>query len=322
MKHLFIINPVAGKGKPLKLIPEIQKYFNKYGSEYDIKVTQYPGQATDIVRQYAGNANIHNELRIYAVGGDGTVNEIVNGILQSANRTYCSLAIIPSGSGNDFFKSSAGTRPHCLSFQDLLDCSANGETNPIDIAMVNGRYFANIASFGFDAEVVFHAQKIKKISWLPANLCYFASIITTMFRYKNLHMVVTIDNQRIDDKFLLLAVANGKYYGGGILPAPEAKIDDGLLDVCLIHQKNFFEILTTLPKYVKGQHRDVPGVSFFKARELKAVCDREIALNLDGEIIQGKEAVFQVVPGGINLVAPHFQSDLTREQAAASSMSY
>lgn len=314
MKHLFVINPVAGKGKPLQLIPEIKKYFTECIEEYHIEVSQYPGHGRDIVCRYAENAHVGNELRIYSVGGDGTVNEIVNGIVQSGRSAYCSLAIIPSGSGNDFFKSI----PHCISIEDLLSTSVNGKTESIDLAMVNGRYFANIASFGFDAEVVYHAEKIKKYSWMPAHLSYFASIVTTLFGYRNLHMNVLIDNQSIDDRFLLMAVANGKYYGGGILPAPEALIDDGVLDICLIHKKNFFEIATTLPKYVKGQHRNVAGVEFFKAREVKVTCDREVPLNIDGEIIRSREAFFTVISGGINLVVPCSDCDISQEQAAAS----
>ncbi len=313
MKHLFVLNPVAGKGQPLKLIPEIRSYFAECGHEYDIELSEYSGHATDIVRRYAGKARQHHELRIYSVGGDGTVNEIVNGIIQSGNSAYCSLAVIPSGSGNDFFKSI----PHGESFHDLLSYSVNGATEPIDIAVVNGRYFANIASFGFDAEVVFHAQAIKKFSWIPAALSYFVSILLTVFHYKNLHMVVTVDDQTIDARCLLLAIANGKYYGGGILPAPEARIDDGLLDICLIREKNFLEILTTLHKYVKGKHRGLPGVSFYKSGEVKVVCDQETALNIDGEIVQGRKAVFKVIPGAINLVVPYIEHYTGREQAAA-----
>jgi diacylglycerol kinase (ATP) len=310
LKHLFIINPTAGKGKPLRLIPEIKRFFIQHAQEYNIEITKYPGHATEIACQYASK----DKTRVYSVGGDGTFYEIVNGIIKSGNVNNCNLAIIPSGSGNDFFKSI----PVDVPTKDLLYHTVYGETEPIDLAVVNGRYFANIASFGFDAEVVYNVQKIKKIPLIPAHLCYYAGIITTMCRYNNLHMKVSIDNQTIDAKFLLLAIANGKYYGGGILPAPEAVLDDGLFDVCLIHEKNFFEIVTTLPKYIKGQHRGLPGVGFYKAKEVKVTCDKEVALNIDGEIIKTQEAVFQIIPGGINLVVPQLGRFFGLEQVAAS----
>lgn len=306
MKHLFIINPIAGKGKPLKMIPEIKRFFANRGHEYYIEITQYPGHATEITRQYTSE----EKIRVYSVGGDGTFNEIVNGLVGSNS----SLAVIPSGSGNDFIKSVQ----YDLPAKDLLFHTVYGGTAPIDLAVVNERYFANIASFGFDAEVVYNAQKFKKNSLIPSHLCYFASIIKTMCRFDNLHMKISLNNQVIDGKFLLIAVANGKYYGGGILPAPEAEIDDGLFDICLIGEKNFFDILTTLPKYVKGQHRTEPGVDFYKAREVRVVCDQEVPLNIDGEIVKVKEAVFRIIPGGINLVVPRLGHFVGEEQVAAS----
>jgi YegS/Rv2252/BmrU family lipid kinase len=306
LKHLFIINPIAGKGRPLKLIPEIKRFFADKGHDYFIEITKYPGHATEIVRQYVAK----DKVRVYSVGGDGTLNEIINGMMESSS----SLAIIPTGSGNDFVR----TIHHDLPAKDLLFHTVYGKEEPIDLAVVNGRYFANIASFGFDAEVVYHTQKTKKSFLIPSKLCYFAGILNTLFSYNNLHMKVSIDGREMDAKFLLIAVANGKYYGGGILPAPEARIDDGLFDICLITEKNFFEILTTLPRYVKGQHQGVPGVHFYKAREVKIICDKEVALNIDGEIVKVSEAVFRIIPKGINLVIPRSEIFISQEQVAVS----
>jgi YegS/Rv2252/BmrU family lipid kinase len=306
LKHLFIINPSAGKGRPLKFIPEIKRFFNLKTDEYFIEITNYPGHATEIVRQYV----TQDKFRVYSVGGDGTLNEIINGMMGSGS----SLAIIPTGSGNDFIKS----LDYDLLEEKLLFQTVYGREVPIDLAVVNRRYFANIASFGFDAEVVDHTQKIKRNFLIPSGLCYYAGIIATLFQYRNLHLKVSIDGRKMDTKFLLIAVANGKYYGGGILPAPEAKIDDGLFDICLITGKNFFEIIWTLPKYVKGQHRGVPGVHFYKAREVKIICDQEVALNIDGEVVKVNEAVFRIIPHGINLVIPCSESLLSQEQVAVS----
>ena len=313
MKHLFIVNPSAGKGKPLRLIPVIKQFFaanaSLLGNDFVIEITQYPGEATEIVRRYVAGA----KLRVYSVGGDGTLNEVVNGLIGSDS----SLAIIPTGSGNDFVRS----LPYDLPIHDLLFCTANGEAEPVDLAVVNGRYFINIASVGFDAEVVYQAQKMKN-ALMPSHLCYFAGIVRTLCRYNNLRLKVSLDGQVREAKFLLMAIANGKYYGGGILPTPDARIDDGLLDVCLITEKNFLQIVTTLPKYIKGRHREIPGVDFYKVREVKVYSEREFPLNIDGEIVMAREAAFRIIPQGIKLVIPRTAGFISRLQAAATSPNY
>ncbi|MGE5581870.1 MAG: diacylglycerol/lipid kinase family protein [Bacillota bacterium] len=303
MKHLFIINPSAGKGRPLRLIPEIERFFKNQGLEYCIETTGYPGQATEIASRYDGD-----EYRIYSVGGDGTLNEIINGMIGRNS----SLAVIPAGSGNDFFRSISGNLP----LTDLFFQTVYGREELIDLGLVNGRYFINIASLGFDAEVAYNTQNIKKGLLIPSNLCYLAGVLNTLFRYRNNRMRVTVDGRTLENRFLLIAVANGRYYGGGLMPAPGAEVDDGLLDVCIITARNLFQIIGTFSKYIKGGHCQLPGVHYLKGKSVKVLCDRDVALNIDGEVMKAREAVFQIIPGGIKLVVPRPEVLKGRAQAA------
>mgnify|MGYP001426147672 FL=1 len=173
MKHLFIVNPAAGKGKTLNCITQIENFFKKSKASYCIEVTEKPGHSTNIVKKHLQGG----KTRVYSVGGDGTLNEILNGMIGSVG----SLGIIPKGSGNDFIKSID------ISYKsgDIMERTIKGREVPVDIGRVNGRYFINIASVGFDAEVAHNAVKFKKLPLIPGSLAYILSTIITAIRKKN-----------------------------------------------------------------------------------------------------------------------------------------
>ncbi len=292
MKHVFIINPAAGKGKALGLVPIIRDYFKGKPDKYVIKITEYPGHATKIAREYANSGT----CRIYSIGGDGTVNEIVNGMAG----TKASLGVIPAGSGNDFIRSIHGE----YQSSDIVSDTIRGQERSIDLARANGKYFINISSIGFDADVVYNAQKFKRLPYIPGSMAYLFSLIYTIFKNKISEVKVTIDNQEISLKILLAAVANGRFYGGGMLPAPAAALDDGLLDICLVREVNRLKILTLFPKYMKGEHGEIEYVSFKRAKKIKIESKETIALNIDGEILTGQEIEFEILKGAINVIYP------------------
>lgn len=293
MNHLFIINPVAGKGKSIKYLSEIKKAFKERNDVCITELTKRPGHATEIVKSYIARDN----FRVYSVGGDGTLNEVLNGMVGSESN----LAVIPSGSGNDFIRNII---PHS-GMKDILDRTIRGKEELVDVAKVNDKYFLNISSMGFDAEVVYNTQKIKKFPGMPGKLSYITGIFVTLFKYNNNHMKICIDGKYMETKFLLVAVANGRYYGGGMLPAPTAKIDDGMFDICLIEDKSKLDILYFLPKFVKGEHANVEGVSFHKGKKIKIQCTKKVAINIDGEIDKTSEATYEIIPKGIKIVKPH-----------------
>lgn len=292
MKHVFIINPTAGKGKALGLVPIIRDYFKGKPDKYVIKITEYPGHATKIAREYANSGT----CRIYSIGGDGTVNEIVNGMAG----TKASLGVIPAGSGNDFIRSIHGE----YQSSDIVADTIRGQERSIDLARANGKYFINISSIGFDADVVYNAQKFKRLPYIPGSMAYLFSLIYTIFKNKISEVKVTIDDQEISLKILLATVANGRFYGGGMLPAPAAALDDGLLDICLVREVNRLKILTLFPKYMKGEHGEIEYVSFKRAKKIKIESKETIALNIDGEILTGQEIEFEILKGAINVIYP------------------
>jgi YegS/Rv2252/BmrU family lipid kinase len=292
MKHLFVINPVAGKGKAIKCIPEIQEIFKGREEQYNIEITQYPGHATEIVRSFISR----EACTVYSVGGDGTLNEVLNGMAESGS----TLAVIPGGSGNDFIRSL-----NCSSDTgSLLLRTVNGRQEAFDLAKVNGRYFINIASLGFDGDVVFSTLRFKNLPGVSGSLAYILGIFYSIFKRGTSKMRITVDGSVREDKMLLTAIANGRYYGGGMIPVPDADLKDGFLDICAVREVSRLKILRLLPKYMKGKHGSLKEVSFYRGRQIRIECDREVSLNVDGEVQKVREAVFEVIPGGITLLVP------------------
>lgn len=309
MKHLFIINPVAGKGRALQYIPEIKKIFSKKTDDiYFIETTEGPGHATELVRRYVEK----DTYRVYSVGGDGTLNEVLNGIAGSES----SLAGVPAGSGNDFVRSLEEYDLNATKLY-LLESLINGKEKIIDIGKINDRYFINISSVGFDAEVVYHANKLKKIPFINGLLAYTLGVFLTLINYGNNIVNITIDGNSIETDILLVAVANGKYYGGGMQPVPTANIQDGLFDICLIRSVRRLKIVRFLSKFIKGQHATVEEVSFHTGKEVKLVPHHEIALNIDGEIsLIDHEVVFKIVPNAVKIVVPATSKSSTSSPAS------
>jgi YegS/Rv2252/BmrU family lipid kinase len=292
MKHIFIINPAAGKGKSLELIPFIEECFKDKAGELVIRVTDYPGHATALAKEYSGNG----KCRIYSVGGDGTVNEIVNGIAG----TESALGVIPTGSGNDFIRSVQTESD----IKAMIVSTINGKEKSIDLAKVNDKYFINISSIGFDANVVYNADKFKKMPGITGSMAYLISIVYTVFKNKICNIKIDIDGKKMDLKLLLAAVANGRYYGGGILPTPDAKLDDGLFDICLVTEMKRIQILSLFPKYVKGLHAQIKQVSFYKGKKIKIESEENFCLNIDGEILTAQTLIFEILENAIKVIFP------------------
>lgn len=291
MRHLFIINPRAGKGKTSGLIPYIERVCKEKSLNYIIEVTKSPGDATDIARKYC-SAEV---LRVYSVGGDGTLNEIVNGVAGSGS----TLAVIPSGSGNDFIKNFS----HSHSLEEVLKKSIEGDSVPVDLGRFNNKYFINISSVGLDAEIVYKSLKLKKLPFIPSKFAYLLSIFITVFGYKSKKLRIILDDREINTETLLTAIANGKFYGGGMKVAPMAELSDGRFDICHIKKVSPFKVIRLFPKLIKGVHGEIKEVSFYKSKKVRIICDEEIAVNIDGELLQMKEIAFDMVPKAIEVVA-------------------
>ena len=259
MKYVFIINPTSGKGNALKIAKRIEEVCRKKELKYEMHYTKCSGDATKIARKYVFSKNI-----IFAVGGDGTLNEVLNGIVGTKNI----LGIIPCGSGNDFYKT----------LEKIDD-----EYPVIDIGKINNKYFINIVSIGIDAEVARNVSLMKKIK-LPPSQIYNASIVYTFFKYKFKNLEFSIDNNSNKSKFTILTVCNGKMYGGGYNIAPEASLTDGYFDVYFVDKVNKPVIPFLINMLKKGTHGNHKKVHMNKATKVSFKCDYDLVCNIDGEI--------------------------------------
>lgn len=295
MKHLFIVNPAAGKGKTLELIPHIEEIFKNSSQEHFIEITKEAGHAAQIAKQYSSLG----DYRIYSVGGDGTLNEVLNGMAGSS----CSLAVIPTGTGNDFVKNIYKFNED-VNLVELLRKTIKGTEKNIDIGKINNRFFLNISSAGFDAEVVKHSINFKKLPLIGGKTAYILGILKTVFRYNSHRLTIDIDGKSFIEDVLLIAVANGKYYGGGMMVAPQADISDGAFNICVIRKVNKLKILALFPRLIKGTHENIKEVSFYSGACVRISCNKEIAFNIDGELLAGKEAFFELLSSSLKIVLP------------------
>ena len=218
---------------------------------------------------------------IFAVGGDGTLNEVVNGVVGTKNI----LGIIPCGSGNDFYKT-----------LEKID----EEFPVIDVGKINGKYFINIVSIGIDAEVAKNVSLMKKIK-LPTSQVYNASIVYTFFKYKFKNIEFTIDNSTNKSKFTILTVCNCKTYGGGYNIAPDAQLSDGYFDVYFVDKLHKPIIPFLIGMLKKGTHEKHKSVHKNKATKIKFKCDYDLVCNIDGEITIDNKFDIKLIEKGIML---------------------
>lgn len=302
MKHVFIINPHAGKGKIADLALRIRTLLHEHGKDhpgtrFEIVMTQYPGHASEIAREYSSRET----CRIYAVGGDGTINEVLNGMAE----TDSSLACIPVGTGNDFVGHLMGSfRP-----MDILRDTIAGIEQVVDVGKINDRYFLNVANLGFDAKVNANAQRFKKLPLVPTRLAYYGGILTSLTDLSPVTVRLTLGGETRIVQLFLMAVCNGTTYGGGYLIAPQASITDGLFDVIEVGPLKLRQIIDYLPKLKTGTHIGLPGISRFQTDRFQISSDSDLIISVDGETMYSREVDLQLKAGQIRLVRPAFPAD-------------
>lgn len=292
MRHLFIINPQAGKGKTKDIIPMIEKACKKEALEYVIEITERAGHAKEIAKEYTSKET----MRVYSVGGDGTLNEVLNGMAESDS----SLAVIPSGSGNDFIRTLTDKKD----LEVILSTSIKKESELVDLGKCNDKYFINIASVGLDAEIVYNAIKLKRLPFIPSKFAYLLSIFITVFGYKSKKLKIQLDDKDISEKTLLTAVANGKFYGGGMMVAPGANLTDGNFEICHVKKVSPFKVIRLFPKLIKGVHHTIKEVTFYKTRKITIESEEDMSVNIDGELFRAKDVSLEILPKSIRIVRP------------------
>ena len=299
MTHLFIINPAAGsRDRTKQYRKNIEAVCGARDLDYRIEVSGAPGECCRIAREAAESGK---EYRIYACGGDGTLNEVVAG---AAGFPNVSVTCYRGGSGNDFVK--IFNDPDA--FQDLgrlLDC----REAEFDLVRCNGDICVNICSVGLDARIGTDVSNYKRIPLLSGFRAYAVSTIVNVVRGISEHYVVKIGDEVIDDRQTMICVCNGRYYGGGFNPVPTADPCDGWLDVLVVKHVSRLLVPVVIGKYKDGRYRELPKlVKHYRTKELTILCDRPTPINLDGELRTAQEVHITVAPEKIRFFYP---GDLT-----------
>jgi len=283
-KYLFLVNPAAGKGKALKTVPVIEKYFKEIGnSEYEIILSQAPKHLIDIAKRSCN----HDFTHIIAVGGDGTVNEIINGLEINSNIYF---ALLPVGSGNDFARSLHLPKDVISNLKLILNADAiikSVNITEVDIIDYNSTissktFIINSLGIGFDALVADLNQKNKIFSGL---LSYIVAVLYAISSYRAICIELLINNQKINGSKLLIAVGNGKTSGGGFFLNPDAEIDDDLLDICIIDSLTKLNMIRHLPKALLNKIKEVKEVSLHRFTTANISLKKPCLVHGDGEII-------------------------------------
>ncbi|TXG78948.1 MAG: diacylglycerol kinase family lipid kinase [Thermomicrobiales bacterium] len=293
-RFAVIVNPKAAGGKAIKRLPEISAAASSVSSDYLLHVTSSIEDARLRAREFA---NLGFE-RIVAVGGDGTFNEVANGILETEHRT--ALGIVPAGTGCDL--------PRSLgipgSIKDSLVFALTGASRPMDVGLAKTstteRHFLNVAGLGFDAKVADRAQRKKLLTGKKA---YMAALAQSLTDFGYIEVEIEVNGTKIDTTAVFVSIANARYIAGGFHFAPMAKVDDGLLDLAIIGDISLPGFIKAVPSVVRGKHITNPHWSHYATTHVRVTADTPALVQLDGEIAGTSPAEFSVVPGALDIVA-------------------
>lgn len=293
MDYLFIINPTAGKGMGLKAIPRIEAYLQQHGIPGKIIQTEYPGHATEIAKAWSGSGL----KAVVAAGGDGTVMETANGLLG----TGIPLGILPLGSGNDFARSIHIPRG-LTRLGDAFSILQEGSAKPVDVGFFGDCAFLNVASIGFDSEIIRDLPKVKRFFRGP--FAYIASIFLKFLTYKTKRVRLVMDDVEKELELFLAAVCNGRYYGGGLMVNPDGAVDDGFFNLVLVHPLPRYKIPFLLGRFRKGLHVSLPYVEIFQCKTLSVHSMEPLPVNADGELAGKTPASFRLMKHALSVLQP------------------
>jgi diacylglycerol kinase (ATP) len=303
-----IFNPAADRGHARELAPHIQAWLSQSG-EFGWAETSRPGEAIEL----AARACQEGYDVIVAAGGDGTAQEVINGLLAARGEKSCAtLGLIPIGSGNDFAWM-MGAAPGVRRTRDLRTIEeavkklAAGKTRVIDVGRIcdesgNCRYFGNGVGIGFDGIVNMESRKIK---WGRGFVMYTLAVLKTMWLYYRApRAVIELDEQRIEKNLLMISVANGRRYAGGFYVAPQAEADDGYFDIDLVSQMSRLQMLCLIPKFLNGTQASDPHIQMTRAKRVTVRCDAGYAVHADGEIYAtaAKALTMELAPKKLSVI--------------------
>lgn len=303
-KYKIIVNPISGRGAGGAAIAQLTSLLEQKQLDFDLEQTKRPWHAAEIARQAAAQ----DYQIVTAVGGDGTINEVINGLMlaKTNQEGEAALGVISVGRGNDFAYG-AGIPPVMESAVDIL---AKDQRQWMDVGQVaggdypDGRYFGNGVGVGFDAVVGFEALKMKRLHGFPS---YMVAALKTIFLYYRAPKVlIAFDSQSYELNTLMISVMNGRRMGGGFHMAPHAKLNDSLFDLCIAKEVSRPKIIALIPRFMKGDQASHPAIQTGQTRSLTIrALQGSLPVHADGETIceAGNELLIKILPRQIQIVS-------------------
>ncbi len=276
MKYIFIINKIAGRGRYIKILPNIESACKKRSIDYEIRYVEENYTTAQIAEEYKDTENI-----IYVVGGDGTITTTLKSIVGTNNK----LGIIPAGSGNDTYRT--------------IKKLPKGES-VIDLGKINDTYFINVACTGVDAEVANNVDILRKTK-IPTSQLYNASIVYTFVKFKPKKVKLKTNIKDIEGKYTILSICNGGYYGGGFNIAPKSQLTDGLLDIYYAEEMPKLKMIPLILKVKNGKHEGKRKVHKFRTNHVELELEENVTFNVDGEKLKNNKFVIDIIPNAIKV---------------------
>jgi YegS/Rv2252/BmrU family lipid kinase len=290
MKLVFLVNPRAGRGRGAPVAAQLGGLLASRGVDADVRRTTAPRQAIAMARDAARDADV-----VVAVGGDGTAHEVVNGIAGSET----ALGVIPVGSGNDLAFALGLPRDPAAA----LDVILHGRTRTIDLARYDGGWFVNSLGLGFEAQVTLESRRIRRLRGFAI---YLWAVARALRGLRCPYLRIRADGEILEGRSLLLCIGNGPRVGGGFRLTPDARNDDGWLDLCLVEAMSRTALLGLLPRSLGGTHVRDPRVRMLRAREIDVACPEGFPFHVDGEIADTacRQLSVRIVPRALNVRVP------------------
>ncbi len=300
MIYHFILNPKSGRPRKHQNMEDaIKAACRKRQLSYHIYYTTCPGDATEYVRSMIRISD--ERQRFICVGGDGTLNEIVNSAPSNNNVEF---GVIPSGSGNDFVRNFSN-KNHFYS----IDAQIDGTTESLDLIKCNENYCVNMVNIGFDCAAAKEAARLKKIKFITPGFAYTLGVLKVLFKKIGTKMrIVFDDGEVIDDVFTLTAIGNGKFCGGGYCATPLAEMQDGIMDICAIKKISKLTLISLVGSYKSGEYlnnkRAMKYIRHKRVSAFRMEFENPVPICIDGEIKGAMNIDFKVVKNGFNFVIP------------------
>lgn len=289
MKYKIIVNSAAGKGRAMTFLEQVNTILQKRGVKFEFVLTKAPGDATILARE----ATEKGWQVIVSLGGDGTASEVIGGLVGGDS----ALGIIPCGTGNDFARSLGVP----LNIEQAVRTLVDGKRRKIDIGWERDQIFANIASVGFPCEVARQTTAMKR---LKGSLAFFAATYKTLSSLQVEPVRIELDDEIIETRVVSVTISNMKYAGGGMVFAPDAKLDDGLFDICIVREVGKLSFALTFPQMYRGMGAQHPALSRHRSSAVKIYTESAVEKLFDGNINGETPLEAKVLPKVIDVLVP------------------